>query len=91
MKQRFTKWYVKKGYKFRYDFLSVSVVGDELFPLACDVPRTVFNCPFWVKPFLIFFSPSVYFAEAVGKTICNAFLEGINKALSKEADTNEAD
>ena len=45
IKKRFTKWYVNNGYKFGYDSSSVAV----------------WRCPWWVKPLLIFFSPSVYF------------------------------
>lgn len=44
LKKRFTKWFVRKGYRFSYD----------------EQGRTVFMCPIWVKPFLVLFSPSVY-------------------------------
>ena len=65
IKERFTKWYVRRGYIFHYTFNT----------------ETVFECPFWVKPLLIFFSPSVYFREAVGKAIANILIEGINRTI----------
>ena len=69
IKKRFTKWYVKKGYRFGYDYSNVAV----------------WNCPWWVKPLLIFFSPSVYFAEAYGKMIVYGFTGGLkNEMEAKE-------
>ena len=48
MRKRFTKWYFKRGYRFGY---------------KVDNGVAVWDCPWWVKPLLIFFSPSVYFYE----------------------------
>ena len=69
IEKRFTKWYVKKGYKFGYDSSCVAV----------------WHCPWWVKPLLIFFSPSVYFVQAYGKLIVDGFMEG----LKNEMEANE--
>ena len=68
IKKRFTKWYVKKGYKFGYDSLNVAV----------------WNCPWWVKPLLIFFSPSVYFMS-----FGNMFIDGFLDGLKNEMEANE--
>ena len=70
IKKRFTKWYVKKGYKFGYDSSNVAV----------------WHCPWWVKPLLIFFSPSVYFAEAYGKMIVYGFTEGLKNEMEAKED-----
>lgn len=51
LRERFTKWYVKKGYKFTYD-------GTDPFN-----PMPVYDCPKSVKPLLVLFSPSIYFKE----------------------------
>lgn len=64
IKQRFTKWYVNKGYLFEYDF-------------TVNPTESSFVCPIWVRPFLIFFSPSVYLNETYGKIIHDGIREGI--------------
>ena len=68
IKKRFTKWYVKKGYKFFYDSSNIAV----------------WRCPWWVKPLLIFFSPSVYFMN-YGKLFADGFMKG----LKNEMEANE--
>lgn len=70
IKRRFTKWYVKRGYKFSYDLSHVAV----------------WNCPWWVKPLLIFFSPAVYFIEAYGKLAVDGFMEGLKKGMEAKED-----
>ena len=68
IKKRFTKWYVKNGYKFGYDSSHVAV----------------WHCPWWVKPLLIFFSPSVYFM------ICGKmFTDGFLRCLKNEMEAKE--
>lgn len=44
LKVKFTKWYIKKGYKFGYD----------------KNREAYWICPWYVRPLLIFFSPSIY-------------------------------
>lgn len=50
-RRRFTYWYIKKGYIFGYD----------------EQMNAVWKCPWWVRPLLIFFSPSVYFRRKWGE------------------------
>ena len=38
---------------------------------------SVFECPFWVKPLLIFFSPSVYTHIVYGEFIYKNLVEGM--------------
>lgn len=64
LKERFTKWYVNKGYLFEYDF-------------TVNPTESRFVCPIWVRPFLIFFSPSVYLNETYGKIFLDGLREGI--------------
>lgn len=85
IKRRFTKWYVKKGYQFGYDFTGVPVYGDGFMKTPAGIPKSVWNCPWWVKPFLILFSPSVYAAEDWGEQIAEAFMEG----MQMETEANE--
>lgn len=47
LNRRFTKWYVKRGYVFGYT----------------GIIEPFYICPWYVRPLLIFFSPSVYFKE----------------------------
>ena len=63
IKKRFTKWYVNKGYLFEYDF-------------TVNPTESSFVCPIWVRPFLIFFSPSVYLNETYGKIVHDGIREG---------------
>ena len=69
IKKRFTKWYVKKGYRFGYDYSNVAV----------------WNCPWWVKPLLIFFSPSVYFMN-YGKLLADGFMKGLKNEMEAKED-----
>ena len=71
-KKRFTKWYVKRGYKFGYDSSHVAI----------------WHCPWLVKPLLCFFSPSVYCAENFGKLYADAFMEGLKKGMGAKEDVN---
>lgn len=57
IKRAFTKWYIKRGYMFYYDFVRIN---EEVIRI-----RARYNCPLWVKPLLIFFSPSVYNNEVL--------------------------
>lgn len=50
IKNDFTRWYVRQGYTY---YSSMSDSDQE----------TKWCCPWWVRPLLIFFSPSVYVKE----------------------------
>lgn len=54
LRRKFTEWYVQRGYTFIY-----IRKGDCLMDLD-----GIWVCPFWVKPLLVLFSPSVYFRSA---------------------------
>lgn len=73
IKERFTKWYIKKGYTFGYALHRIDF--DDPF---YQEPIAIFDCPWHVKPLLWFFSPSVYFREKHGKAIMSWLEEGIN-------------
>lgn len=73
----FTIWYIKQGYTFGYDFTSTPVYTDGIFKTPSELPKTIFGCPFWVKPLLIFFSPSVYCAETIGRALSEGFEIGL--------------
>lgn len=81
IKRRFTKWYVRKGYKFGYDFTDVPVYDDGFMKTPAGVPKAIWHCPWWVKPLLIFFSPSVYFMQAYGNLAVDGFMEGLKKGM----------
>ena len=65
-RERFTKWYYRKGYRMKYK--------------PCDygscVAELIFFCPWWVRPLVEWlFSPCVYYRES-GYDLANGFLEG---------------
>lgn len=66
IKIKFTKWYIKKGYRFEFDYAILDAR---------------FICPIWVKPFLIFFSPSIYFNEFLGKAFMGGLTAGLNSPI----------
>lgn len=73
LKRKFTYWYIKKVYTFEYD-------SDY---------NAVWNCPWWVKPLLIFFSPSIYILRKCGDIFCESFRKGLQEATeSMEFMTN---
>ena len=76
IRERFTKWYIKHGYTFGYDFTDVPMYDDGVLRIPLYPPEGVFNCPFWIKPLLIFFSPSVYFHEVYVRVMCEEFWKG---------------
>ncbi len=88
LKKRFTKWYVKKGYTFGYDFSECEMVGgDDIFPpMPKTAPAAVWNCPWWVKPFLFLFSPSVYAVEAWGKQFIDGFMAGLQMGMDAKEE-----
>lgn len=79
----FTKWYVNRGYAFGYDFTNTPVFDDGYLKLPMGMPKVVWNCPWWVRPLLIFFSPSTYVMESYSKPFFEGLIEGMNKAVLK--------
>lgn len=79
MREKFTKWFVKKGYIFAYIHLGGF--------------KDVYLCPWYIKPIAYFLlSPSVYFQER-GKQIVEWLLDGIKsveKTALEELKQNEA-
>jgi hypothetical protein len=69
LRKKFTKWYFKKGYTFGYDDFSPS--------------SAVWNCPWYIKPFLFLFSPSVYQMEWSNEYIVKGFREGLMEGLNE--------
>lgn len=76
LKARFTKWYIDKGYLFGYDFTD-------------NPTESSFVCPIWVRPFLIFFSPSVYLNETYGKIVRGGVRDGIKAGEEAVAIVDE--
>ncbi|WP_347256100.1 hypothetical protein [Anaerostipes sp. PC18] len=68
IKRRFTKWYIKRGYSFGYEF-----------GISEGICNARYYCPFWVKPFLILFSPSVYMKEKFRQGLVSGFIKGISQ------------
>lgn len=91
IRECFTKWYVKQGYTFGYNFYGIPIVSDDVFKIPCGMPKACFSCPLWVKPLLIFFSPSVYTRETIGRNIAEGFMIGIDLAINYQKEpTNNA-
>ena len=72
IKERFTRWYIKKGYTFDYGFKETGKYEFEM--------EMHFDCPRWVKPLCVFFSPSVYLHDVT----MPRFREGLRQALGLE-------
>lgn len=62
MRERFTRWYYKQGYTFG--------VENDLKPR--------FKCPWYIRPLLFLFSPSVYF-RCLGEYASYWIKKGIEK------------
>lgn len=72
LREKFTKWYVKKGWTFGYD---------GILPL-----NAVWHCPWYIKPLLFLFSPSIYDIEITTNYICKGFMEGLQSSIKLEFD-----
>lgn len=83
LREKFTKWYFRKGYTFGYDFNGIETIGgDDVFPaMPKSMPRAIWNCPWYIKPFLFLFSPSVYQMEWSNEYIVKGFMEGLTKGI----------
>lgn len=56
LREKFTSWYYRKGYRMDYRSSGYDSVDAEL----------VFKCPFWIRPLVyVFFSPCAYYREVV--------------------------
>ena len=75
LKRRFTLWYIRRGYTFGYDYTNLSPDYDCVI-----IPKAVWECPWWVKPLLIFFSPSIYSHEVWFKNFRLGLREGLKDA-----------
>ena len=81
IRDRFTRWYVKKGYLFGYGWPDVDDCKYDIY-MRCDgFLNYYWICPKWIRPLLIFFSPSMYTSEFYGKTIVEHFQKGIEEGL----------
>ena len=66
LREHFTKWYYRKGYRMEYRDCSFGKPEIEL----------VFRCPLWVRPLVyIFFSPCEYYRLS-GCDFAKGFLDG---------------
>ena len=67
LRERFTKWYYRKGYRL------TCKEYDNTFEM-------IFQCPLWVRPLVEwFFSPCTYYRE-LGYDFGEGFLSGFNLA-----------
>lgn len=78
LKEMFTKWYIKRGYTFEYDFSNIDNYVDYI-ATPDNLPQAVWHCPYWVRPLLIMFSPSIYYIETFGKNITEGLYRGLTK------------
>lgn len=86
LREKFTKWYFRKGYTFGCDFNGIETIGgDDVLPaMPKSMPRAVWNCPWYVKPFLFLFSPSVYCMEIATNYIYKGFMDGLQSSIENE-------
>ena len=83
--KRFTKWYVKKGFTFDYAISESDLIGgDDIYPpLPQSIPKAIFICPWYIRPLLVFFSPSVYVRETLGKIIVPCVIKGMIEGMKE--------
>lgn len=72
IRSKFTRWYIKRGYTFNYEI-------PRLGTIECCAR---WDCPWWVRPLLIFFSPSVYVIHAIG----NQYAENLRRGIEEMED-----
>jgi hypothetical protein len=82
----FTRWYVKRGYTFDYEFEAGAAHTDGTFSTPLRFPKAVWTCPWWVKPLLIFFSPSVYVLDKYTTEFIKYFNEGLLAGEGEKKD-----
>ena len=89
IRRRFTRWYVKQGYEFGYDFSDSKILGEPPFQIPCGDIKAYWKCPRWVRPLLVLFSPSEYMARAIGDKIAQWFIEGMEEQEREMEAHNE--
>lgn len=52
------------------------------YTVTSDMHKSTWNCPFWVRPLLIFFSPSIYLSEIFKKNWIEGFECGLRSTQS---------
>lgn len=68
LRQRFTKWYYRKGHRMTY----------KPCDYADGVAELVFHCPLWIRPLVhLLFSPCTYYRE-----VGNEFAESFNESIA---------
>lgn len=72
LRRKFTKWYFRKGYNATYHYI---------------IDNYVFDCPWYVKPLLFLFSPSIYDRE-IGKEFARGFWKGIERSMKENKQSN---
>lgn len=71
LRERFTKWYYRKGYRMEYRDCSIGKSELEL----------IFHCPWWVRPLVyLFWSPCVYYHEQ-GYDFAKGFMAGFSREI----------
>lgn len=92
LKEKFTKWYIRKGYRFYYERCTLDISKERPHIVVTGLPvgdaKASFICPWWVRPLLIFFSPSVYYVEYYGKQIMQAFIDGLKSIQTTFDETH---
>lgn len=82
IRRAFTKWYADRGYTFRYE---IPPLGNPAATGKFSIDTcAVWDCPWWVRPLLIFFSPSVYVAYKIANEAVGAFEQGLREGMSRE-------
>lgn len=56
--------------------------------IPAGVPKAVWHCPWFVKPFLFLFSPSLYAIYDWGKQISDGFMDGLKVGMEAKEDGN---
>lgn len=71
LRERFTKWYYRKGYRAKFNDSGPGFGYIEL----------IFYCPWWVRPFVWFlWTPSIYYEE-LGRDFAEGFIAGFSKKI----------
>ena len=78
IRKAFTKWYIKRGWTSGYHFIYDEESEHPTHPVDAEI---YFTCPWWARPLLIFFSPSVYTFETTGRALLDGFMEGMKSSI----------
>ena len=55
-----------------------------------DNYEPVWHCPWWVRPLLIFFSPSIYLMRKCGDLFCENFRKALKEATNSMNEATKA-